>query len=169
MSDCMTCFGRGTVIGSDGKPKACPNCGSGFTADEQLLADLYRRYDRMVRRVAAVTLNWGDSALIDDIAQDTWLQVWTCVQRGADLTTRPAAGLIATITRRMVGMHYRRVTAAKRPRTRPMDPTDALIQRITATGSTEDVVMAQITARETIAALPAWATRTRTAVFEAVA
>ena len=42
MSNCMTCFGIGTVIGGDGQPKACPTC-SGFTPAEQLLAGPHRR------------------------------------------------------------------------------------------------------------------------------
>lgn len=138
MSNSVTRPGRETVPGGDATP-------------EQILADLYRQYGRMVRRIAAVTLNWGDAALVDDIAQDTWLQVWTCLQRGADLTNRPAAGLIATITRRMVGMHYRRVSALKRPRTTPRDfsngtPLDP------ATASTEDVALAELSALDRLCA-----------------
>lgn len=151
MSDCCTCFGRGYVYGSDGKLKRCPNGCSpeGFTPEE-LFASLYRRYERMVRRIAAATLNYGDTGLVDDIAQDVWLQVWTFVQR--ETTTQAPAGLVATITRRMVGRHYESINRLKRPKTTPRDFSNGTTMDHPATASAEDIALAELSAIERLCA-----------------
>lgn len=148
MSNCVTCFGRGTVIGSDGQPKPCPNpqCDAPTGEPAATFTDWHRQYGRMVRRIAVTELRHEDAALAEDIAQEVWLQLWVYVVGGAQVE-RPAS-LLATITRRTVGMHYRRVAASMRPRTRAVDYTDRLIERIIATDSAEDVASVRLAARD---------------------
>ena len=151
MSNCMTCFGRGTVIGSDGQPKSCPNpsCDAGFTPETGPAAaaftDWHRQYSRMVLRIAAAQLRHQDAAQAEDIAQEVWLRVWVYVADGADI--QHPAHLLAAITRRAGVDHYR--TAAARPTTRAVDDaTGRLVEWITATDSAEDVASARMAARD---------------------
>jgi DNA-directed RNA polymerase specialized sigma24 family protein len=158
MSNCMTCFGRGTVIGSDGKPKPCPNC-SGFTPETSPEAAAFtgwhRQYHRMVLRIAAAQLRYQDAALAEDIAQEVWLRVWAYLVQGAQIQS--PASLFAAITRRVVVDHYR--AAAARPATRAVDDTDRLVAYLTATGSAEDVASARMAARDRLGATLPWRRR----------
>ena len=165
MSNCTVCFGRGTTIGPNG-PQSCSNCGGGVgQVTEELFADWYRQYGRMVRRIAAARLQYQDRGLVDDIAQETWLQLWTCALRGADLTGRPIAGLLATITRHRVGMYYRRVAAYKRPTTRATDYTEPVSEGLNPSRSAEETAVARMVSRELIAALPTFVPKVREHAF----
>lgn len=172
MSNCCTCFGRGTVIGPDGQPKACPNpaCDAPASSADEFAAtftDWHRQYDWMVRRVARTQLHYGDAALVEDISQEVWLRLWAYAMRGNEIE-RPAP-LLATMARQAVWMHYRRSARQKRPQTRAVDYTDRLVEWIIATDSAEQTALGRMTARETIAALPKRAVATRERAFSVAA
>lgn len=166
MSNCMTCFGRGTTIGPNG-PQTCSNCGGNDKVTGEQFTDWYRQYGRMVRRIAAAHLNYGDLALVDDIAQEAWLTLWRYVAQGAEVTH--PAGLLSTITRHMVGMHYRRVAAYKRPTTRAMDYSEPIGERLNPSRSAEDTAVSRMVCRDMIAALPTFVPKTREHAFTVAA
>lgn len=151
MSNCMTCFGRGTVIGGDGQPKPCPNpaCDAPASSTDELAATFtnwHRQYNRMVLRVAVAQLRREDAAMAEDIAQETWLRLWAYAVGGARVE-RPAC-LLAAITRRAASDHYRQVAAHKRPKAIATDYTEPSADRLSPACSAEDVASARLAARD---------------------
>lgn len=70
----------------------------------QLLADWFAEYASMVEAVVARTVRLGDRDLVEDLAQDVWLEAWQYLLRGNEVA-RPA-GLLAMKARRRVYAHY---------------------------------------------------------------
>ncbi|MGX1226868.1 DNA-directed RNA polymerase specialized sigma24 family protein [Streptomyces ambofaciens] len=70
----------------------------------ELLADWFVQYAPMVEAVVARTVRLGDRDLVEDLAQDVWVQVWQYLLRGNEVA-RPA-GLLAMKARRRVYAHY---------------------------------------------------------------
>ncbi|MCX5055096.1 RNA polymerase sigma factor [Streptomyces sp. NBC_00474] len=75
------------------------------SAARQLLDTLYRRHAPMATAVAARALRPGDRGLVDDIAQEAWLDTWQHLLRGNEL--RSPAGFLAMRARRRAVDHYR--------------------------------------------------------------
>ncbi|MEU3664022.1 sigma-70 family RNA polymerase sigma factor [Streptomyces sp. NPDC032940] len=71
----------------------------------ELLTALYDDYAPLVLRTAARALRPDDRDLVDDLAQDVWLDTWRHLLRGNEL--RRPAGWLATRTRRRAIDHYR--------------------------------------------------------------
>ncbi|MGW3304699.1 RNA polymerase sigma factor [Streptomyces rubiginosohelvolus] len=65
----------------------------------------FREYAPMVRRVVARAVRREDVDLVDDLAQDVWVEAWQYLLRGNDVQ-RPA-GLLAVMARSRVSAHYR--------------------------------------------------------------
>ncbi|MFG3399161.1 sigma factor [Streptomyces parvus] len=65
----------------------------------------FREYAPMVRRVVARAVRREDAGLVDDLAQDVWVEAWQYLLRGNDVV-RPA-GLLAVMARSRVSAHYR--------------------------------------------------------------
>ncbi|MFF8366903.1 RNA polymerase sigma factor [Rhodococcus erythropolis] len=91
------------------------------TAARQLLDSLYRQYAPMVTRAAARALRPEDRDLVDDIAQDVWLDTWQHLLRGNPLHS--PAGFLTMRARRRAVDHYR---LARVRREQSTDFTDAL-------------------------------------------
>ncbi|MEU0705389.1 sigma-70 family RNA polymerase sigma factor [Streptomyces bacillaris] len=70
-----------------------------------LLDSWFREYAPMVRRVVARAVRREDVDLVDDLAQDVWVEAWQYLLRG-NTVTRPA-GLLAVMARSRVCGHYR--------------------------------------------------------------
>lgn len=97
------------------------------TAARELLAALYTDYAPLVIRTAARALRPDDRDLIDDLAQDVWLDTWRHLLRGNEV--HHPAGFLATRTRRRAIDHYRL----------------ARVRREQATDYTDDVALHRIT------------------------
>lgn len=150
MSNCMTCFGRGTVIGSDGKPKACPSCSGGFTPTDPdaAFAAAWSAYVPMVRRLAVARLREKDVQLAEDIAQEAFLRFWRYLSTGHRVTS-PAA-LLNRITSNVVVEHYR---LARHTRENAADLTDwTWTQRMPSAPAAEDDALAELAALDRLCA-----------------
>lgn len=89
-------------------PEAEPFTAAVRPADAVLRVQLdgwFREYAPMVRRVVARAVRREDAGLVDDLAQDVWVQAWQYLLRGNDVV-RPA-GLLAVMARSRVSAHYR--------------------------------------------------------------
>jgi Sigma-70 region 2 len=92
-----------------------------------LLADWFGEYAPMVQGVVARTVHHGDLDLVEDLAQDVWVEAWQYLLRG-NTVARPA-GLLAQKARRRVRAHYR---SARVRRERVTDPASEAMDRIVA-------------------------------------
>lgn len=70
-----------------------------------LLDGWFREYAPMVRRVVGRQVRLEDADLIEDLAQDVWVEAWQYLLRGNEVV-RPA-GLLARMARSRVSAHYR--------------------------------------------------------------
>ncbi|WP_309097531.1 sigma factor [Streptomyces sp.] len=70
----------------------------------ELLAGWFAEYAPMVEGVVARTVRLGDVDLVEDLAQDVWVEAWQYLLRGNEVA-RPA-GLLAQKARRRVARHY---------------------------------------------------------------
>ncbi|MEU9663501.1 RNA polymerase sigma factor [Streptomyces chartreusis] len=87
------------------RPHPAQSASTSATAARQLLDALYREHAPMVARVAARALRHHDRGLVDDIAQDVWLDTWQHLLRGNEIDS--PAGFLAMRARRRVVDHYR--------------------------------------------------------------
>ncbi|WP_158718848.1 RNA polymerase sigma factor [Streptomyces sp. NRRL WC-3795] len=71
----------------------------------ELLASWFAEFAPMVEAVVARTVRLGDQGLVEDLAQDVWVEAWQYLLRGNEVE-RPA-GLLAMKARRRVYAHYR--------------------------------------------------------------
>lgn len=97
------------------------------TTARELLTALYTDYAPLVIRTAARELRPDDRDLVDDLAQDVWLDTWRHLLRGNKV--HHPAGFLATRTRRRAIDHYRL----------------ARVRREQATDYTDDVALHRIT------------------------
>ncbi|RPK77829.1 sigma factor [Streptomyces sp. ADI98-10] len=89
-------------------PEAEPFAAAVRPADavlRQRLDSWFREFAPMVRRVVARSVRREDVDLVDDLAQDVWVQAWQYLLRGNEVA-RPA-GLLAVMARSRVCGHYR--------------------------------------------------------------
>ncbi|MER6342355.1 sigma factor [Streptomyces tendae] len=88
---------------------------------------MYTDYAPLVIRTAVRVLRPDDRDLVDDLAQDVWLDTWRHLLRGNEV--HHPAGFLATRTRRRAIDHYRL----------------ARVRREQATDYTDDVALHRIT------------------------
>lgn len=69
-----------------------------------LLGDWFAQYAPMVEAVVARSVRLGDRDLVEDLAQDVWVEAWQYLLRGNEVA-RPA-GLLAAMARSRVRAHY---------------------------------------------------------------
>ncbi|MFE6632601.1 RNA polymerase sigma factor [Streptomyces rochei] len=74
-------------------------------AVREVLAGWFAEFAPMVEAVVARTVRLGDHDLVEDLAQDVWVEAWQYLLRGNEVE-RPA-GLLAMKARRRVYAHYR--------------------------------------------------------------
>ncbi|WP_050495375.1 sigma factor [Streptomyces sp. NRRL F-5702] len=89
-------------------PEAEPFAVAVRPADAVLRVQLdgwFREFGPMVRRVVARSARREDVDLVEDLAQDVWVEAWQYLLRGNDVQ-RPA-GLLAVMARSRVSAHYR--------------------------------------------------------------
>ncbi|MFI2620563.1 hypothetical protein [Streptomyces sp. NPDC018584] len=117
------------------KGRPYPSGGAAQAGDavvRQLLAGWFSEYAPMVEGVIARTVRPGDLDLVEDLAQDVWVEAWQYLLRGNEVT-RPA-GLLAMKARRRVRAYYR-LARVRREQTTDFDEACAvgrLAQRIGA-------------------------------------
>ncbi|MFH9090935.1 RNA polymerase sigma factor [Streptomyces sp. NPDC017673] len=70
----------------------------------EVLAGWFGEYAPMVQGVVARAVRPGDLDLVEDLAQDVWVEAWQYLLRGNEVA-RPA-GLLAQKARRRVAKHY---------------------------------------------------------------
>lgn len=92
-----------------------------------LLDGWYREHAAMVRRVVARSVRREDADLVEDLAQDVWVEAWQYLLRG-NTVARPV-GLLATMARSRVAAHYRSARV-RREQATDFQTTDLAVDRL---------------------------------------
>jgi RNA polymerase sigma factor (sigma-70 family) len=120
------------------------SAGQSPTGDEEARFELlYVVYGRRVRSYVAARLGRKDFHLAEDLAQETWLEVWRSLAslRAAD---DAAFGWLAVIARRVISRHFRRHRNVCET---PTDYTGPAVRLLPTAPAAEDIAVARETAR----------------------
>lgn len=123
---------------------------------EALFTGLYAEHFDLVQRTVAAGLRREHLDLVEDLAQETFLEFWRYLTSGATITN--PVGLLVTMARHAVVHHYRRRSSGELA----ADFSDFLQERrLPSSAAAEDTALDRLEAYATVLALPS---RTRVAV-----
>jgi DNA-directed RNA polymerase specialized sigma24 family protein len=118
------------------------------SASTEAFTNVFATYSDRITRYIASRLDARDWHLAEDLAQDTFLELFrSYTLRDRELDER-VWGLLALIARRVISHHFRRLSASEAP----VDTTDWFeARRLPVDHSAEDYALADITARAMLA------------------
>ncbi|WP_326683043.1 RNA polymerase sigma factor [Streptomyces sp. NBC_01237] len=97
-----------TARGPEPEPEAGRQSSAARPADgpaRELLGEWFALHAPMVLRVVGRAVRREDAHLVEDLAQDVWVEAWQYLLRGNEVA-RPV-GLLAVMARSRVSAHYR--------------------------------------------------------------
>ena len=123
-----------------------------ITGESDVLSEVFAQYSDRVTRFIYTRLNRPDWHLAEDLAQETFLELFrSYTLRGREIDDR-VWGLLATIARRAISHHFRKFSSTETT----VDTTDWWeARRLPVDYSAEAYAIADLTARAMLADSPA--------------